>query len=102
MELSDIAFSKSDLSDLDLPQNVDLVFSCAVIHRIGDHKKLFARFWESPKQDGKPLIQCGGKGNLGSTHTILEEVRKSKRFKQYFGYRKNPWNFATPTDTIKL
>jgi trans-aconitate methyltransferase len=67
---------------------VGSVFSNAVICGILDHKKLFAKFWESLKQDGELLIQCGGKGNLGSTHTILEEIRKSKRFKHILGIGK--------------
>lgn len=101
-DFSNIVFIKSDLSDLDLPEKVDLVFPNAVIHWIPDHKKPFTKFWESLKQDGELLIQCGGKGNLGSTHIILEEIRKIKRFKQHFGYWKNPWNFATPTNTVKI
>lgn len=40
---SNIAFIKSYLSDIDLPEKVDLVFSNAVIHRILDHKKPFTK-----------------------------------------------------------
>lgn len=101
-DYSNTVFIKSDLSDLELPEKVDLIFSNAVVHWILDHKKLFTKFWELLKQDGELLIQCGGKGNLGSTHVILEEIRKSKRFKKYFEYWKNPWNFATPKDIIKI
>jgi hypothetical protein len=39
---------------------VGSVFSNAVICGILDHKKLFAKFWESLKQDGELLIQGGG------------------------------------------
>lgn len=101
-DFANIVFIKSDLSNLELPEKVDLIFSNAVIHWIVDHKKLFIKFWKLLKQDGELLIQCGGKGNLGSTHVVLEEIRKSKIFKQYFEHWKNPWNFATPIDTIKI
>lgn len=39
LDFSNIVFIKSDLSDLDLPEKVDLVFPNAVIHWIPDHKK---------------------------------------------------------------
>ncbi|MEJ7642397.1 MAG: hypothetical protein WKF36_09425 [Candidatus Nitrosocosmicus sp.] len=42
------------------------------------------------------------KVTLVSIHITLEENGKSKIFKQYFGYWKNPREFATPTDTIEI
>ena len=99
---SNIVYVKSDLLDLRLPEKVDLIFSNAVIHWILDHKRLFTKFWELLEHGGEMLIQCGGKGNLGYTHVMLEEIRKSNRFKQYFEGWKNPWNFATPTETIEI
>jgi len=101
-DFSNIHLIKSDLSNVKLPEKIDIIFSNAVIHWIWDHKKLFTNFWELLKRDGELLIRCGGKGNLGPVHTVLEKVRKSKRFKQYFENWKNPWNFATPADTIKI
>jgi trans-aconitate 2-methyltransferase len=101
-DLSNIVFVKSDLSDVKLPEKIDLVFSNAVIHWILDHKKLFTNFWDVLKPGGKLLIQCGGKGNLDTIPNVLEKVRMTKRFDHYFKNWKIPWNFASSADTIKI
>jgi trans-aconitate 2-methyltransferase len=101
-DLSNIVFVKSDLSDVKLPEKIDLVFSNAVIHWILDHKKLFTNFWDVLKPGGKLLIQCGGKGNLDTIPNALEKVRKTQRFDHYFKNWKIPWNFASSADTIKI
>ena len=101
-DLSNIVFVKSDLSDVKLPEKIDLVFSNAVIHWILDHKKLFTNFWDVLKPGGKLLIQCGGKGNLDTIPNALEKVRMTKRFDHYFKNWKIPWNFASSADTIKI
>ncbi len=54
------------------------------------------------KSDGELLIQCGGKGNLGTIPSILEKVMESTRFKCYFKNWKDPWNFASTADTINI
>jgi trans-aconitate methyltransferase len=99
---SNIAYVESDLLDLRLPEKVDLIFSNAVIHWILDNNKLFTIFWELLEHNGEILIQCGGRGNLGSTHVMLEETRKSNRFRQYFIGWKSPWNFASPAETLEI
>jgi trans-aconitate 2-methyltransferase len=101
-DLSNIVFVKSDLSDVKLPEKIDLVFSNAVIHWILDHKKLFTNFWDVLKPGGKLLIQCGGKGNLDTIPNALEKVRMTQRFDHYFKNWKIPWNFASSADTIKI
>ncbi len=101
-DLSNIVFVKSDLSDVKLPEKIDLVFSNAVIHWILDHKKLFTNFWDLLKPGGKLLIQCGGKRNLDTIPNALEKVRMTKRFDHYFKNWKIPWNFASSADTIKI
>jgi trans-aconitate 2-methyltransferase len=101
-DLSNIVFVESDLSDVKLPEKIDMIFSNAVIHWVLDHKKLFTNFWDLLKPDGKLLIQCGGKGNLDTIPNTLEKVRKSKRFDHYFKNWKIPWNFASSEDTIKI
>ncbi len=98
---SNITFIKSDISEVSLPEKMDLIFSNAVIHWVLDHKKLFSNFWNLLKPNGELLIQCGGKGNLGMVHTILEKLRKSNTFKHYFVDWNNPWNFASPEDIKK-
>ena len=101
-DFSNIVFIKSDLSVVELPEKMDLIFSNAVIHWVLDHKKLFTNFSALLKSGGELLIQCGGQGNLGTIPIVLEKVRKSNSFKNYFKNWNTPWNFASSTDTKKI
>ena len=95
-----VIFIKSDLSSVELPEPVDIIFSNAVIHWIKDHYSLFSNFWKLLKRSGELLIQCGGKGNLGTIQPILDLTRKSNAFKGYFQDWEDPWNFASAEETF--
>lgn len=97
-----IIFINSDLSTVELPEPVDIIFSNAVIHWIKDHYKLFCNFWKLLKQSGEILIQCGGKGNLGTIKPILDLTRESSEFMGYFLDWEDPWNFASAEETSSI
>lgn len=100
--LKNVFFLNSDLLNVNLPEPVDIVFSNAAIHWIPNHYQLFKKFWNILKPEGKLLIQCGGKGNLGKTHGILESIRKEKEFEHYFRDWKDPWYFPSTTETNSI
>jgi trans-aconitate 2-methyltransferase len=75
-----------DLLELEIPQKVDVVFSCAVFHWITDHERLFERLNQVLKPGGRLLAQCGGYGNI---QNVLDVV----------GERPGRWLYATPDDT---
>lgn len=100
--LKNLFFLKSDLLYVDLLEPVDIVFSNAAIHWIPNHFQLFSRFWDILKPKGRILIQCGGKGNLGRTHGILESIRMEKEFVQYFRDWKDPWYFPSTSETNSI
>lgn len=105
---TNIQFIRNDISEIKLADNVDVVFSNAVLHWITDHKKVFERFWQILKPNGQLLIQCGGYGNLVNTISIFSKIRKSTEFYKYFCNNKGediwiePWYFATKQDTEKI
>ncbi|MGH2844354.1 MAG: class I SAM-dependent methyltransferase, partial [Solirubrobacteraceae bacterium] len=49
-----------DLTELSMPEPVDVVFSNATFHWIPDHPKLFGRLAAALKPGGRLLAQCGG------------------------------------------
>lgn len=106
LEYDNIQVIQSDIagSSIMLPFKVDVVFSNAVLHWIGDHRTVFANFARLLKDGGQLLAQCGGQGNLRGAIAILEKVAFSddSLFRQYFAGWKNPWNFATPSGTEKV
>ena len=75
-----------DLLDLQLDQQVDGVFSCAVFHWITDHERLFARLHAAMRPGARLSAQCGGHGNIAR---VIEAV----------GPRDGTWLYATPEET---
>jgi trans-aconitate 2-methyltransferase len=75
-----------DLLELDVDDNVDVVFSCAVFHWITDHERLFERLHAALKPGGRLVAQCGGHGNI---QNVLDVV----------GERPGRWLYAKPDET---
>lgn len=75
-----------DLLELDIPEKVDVVFSCAVFHWITDHERLFERLHAALKPGGRLVAQCGGHGNI---QNVLDIV----------GERPGRWLYAQPGET---
>jgi trans-aconitate 2-methyltransferase len=88
-----------DLAELDLGEQVDVVFSNAVFHWIPDHDKLFGRLHATLGPGGRLVAQCGGHGNVASLVRAIVEVAAQERFGRHFENFEGGWNFATPEDT---
>jgi trans-aconitate 2-methyltransferase len=89
----------SDLTDLELEQAADAVFSNAVFHWIPDHDTLFKRLFAALRPGGQLVVQCGGAGNIDAFHEVLFEVAEEEPFVEYIGGWTGPWNFANPAET---
>ena len=75
-----------DLLELELPEPVDGVFSCAVFHWIADHDALFARLHDALRPGGRLVAQCGGHGNIARVDAAL-------------GHRVRETHYATAEET---
>lgn len=62
-----------DLLELEIPDEVDVVFSCAVFHWITDHERLFERLHAVLRPGGRLVAQCGGKGNIQNVLDLIGE-----------------------------
>ena len=89
----------ADLSELDLGEKVDAVFSNAVFHWIPDHDRLFARLYDMLRPGGRLVAQCGARGNVAALVRVIIEVAAQERFERHFRDFKGGWNFATPEET---
>ncbi len=89
----------SDLTEIDLHEVADAVFSNAVFHWIPDHDQLFKRMHEALKPGGRLVAQCGGAGNVEAFHEVLHELAAEPPFDEHIGGWSGPWNFATPAET---
>ncbi|HEX2102537.1 MAG TPA: methyltransferase domain-containing protein [Solirubrobacteraceae bacterium] len=77
---------QQDLLELQLPEPVDAVFSCAVFHWITDHERLFERLRAALGPGGRLVAQCGGHGNIAKVVAAVPD-------------RPSPWLYATPEGT---
>lgn len=88
-----------ELTQLDLHQAVDAIFSNAVFHWIPDHDALFARLHAALRPGGRLVAQCGGAGNIEDFHALVHQVAAEPPFDEHLGGWPGPWNYATPTET---
>jgi trans-aconitate 2-methyltransferase len=89
----------ADLTELELPEPVDLVFSTATFHWILDHDRLFERIRAALKPGGRLVAQCGGEGNIAAFSRAVDAVAARPEFDLAVGGSEEHWNFATPTAT---
>jgi trans-aconitate 2-methyltransferase len=79
------------LTEMDLPEPVDAVFSGATFHWVLDHDELFARLGRATKPGGRISAQCGGEGNIARVKAIADRL-----------YQDEPprtWYYAGPQET---
>jgi trans-aconitate 2-methyltransferase len=94
----DVELIVSDLLELDLADPVDVVFSNAVFHWIGDHDALFERLFAALEPGGRLEAQCGGEGNVAELVEALVEVSDESPYSAYLADR-HPWLFPNPQQT---
>jgi trans-aconitate 2-methyltransferase len=89
----------ADLSELEVPEPVDLVFSTATFHWITDHDRLFRRLRAALKPGGRLVAQCGGEGNVARHAAAIRAVAAEPEFVPSFEGMEPMWNFAGPEET---
>jgi trans-aconitate 2-methyltransferase len=89
----------ADLTELELPEPADLVFSTATFHWIPDHDALFRKMRAALKPGGRLVAQCGGHGNVAEHARAIAAVAVDPEYGQHLGGAKGLWNFATPEET---
>jgi trans-aconitate 2-methyltransferase len=86
----------SDLTKLELDEEVDAIFSTAVFHWVLDHDALFARMRAAVRAGGRFAAQCGGEGNIESFRLAGEEVARREPYAGHLGGVDKLWNYAGP------
>jgi trans-aconitate 2-methyltransferase len=90
-----------DLVALELPEQVDLVFSNATFHWIPDHPALFSALHRALRPAGRLVAQCGGRGNIDAFRRLADEVAREEPFARYFASWRGPWNYAGAEETAE-
>lgn len=94
-----VELRNENLTDLDLTDAVDAVFSNATFHWISDHNRLFQRLAAALRPGGALEAQCGGEGNVAEWKRAIEAAMGDERFAPYFRGMTQPYNFASVGDT---
>lgn len=89
----------SDLVELELEQPVDLLFSTATFHWIGDHDRLFRQLRAVLKPGGRLVAQCGGEGNVAAHAEAIGTVAADPEYAPHLTQARGLWNFASPEET---
>ncbi|HZU40023.1 MAG TPA: methyltransferase domain-containing protein [Solirubrobacteraceae bacterium] len=92
---------RQDLTELALPEPVDLVFSNATFHWIHDHDALFGALRRALAPGGRLVAQCGGAGNIDAFRRIADEVAAEPRFAAHFTGWQRPWHYASAEETAE-
>jgi trans-aconitate 2-methyltransferase len=93
------AILTADLTELELDSPVDAVFSNAVFHWIGDHERLFERLFAVLKPGGRLVAQCGGRGNIESFLSLVDDVAATEPFAEHFEGFVRTWWFPGAEET---
>jgi trans-aconitate 2-methyltransferase len=94
-----ISYLVADLSELEVAEPVDLVFSTATLHWILDHDRLFRQLRAALRPGGRLIAQCGGEGNVAEHARVIAEVAARPEFAAHFQGQAGIWNFASAEST---
>jgi trans-aconitate 2-methyltransferase len=90
----------ADLTELEVEEQVNLVFSTATFHWVLDHERLFERLHAALKPGGRLVAQCGGEGNVAQHAAAIDAVALRSEFAPHLGGATAAmWNFAGPEET---
>ena len=75
----------ASLTDFNLPEQVDVVFSNAVLHWIPDDDALFGCLFRATKPGGRFRAQCGGGANIAQLMAVTQAVEEYEPYSVYLG-----------------
>jgi trans-aconitate 2-methyltransferase len=90
---------RSDLTELELDEPVDAVFSNAVFHWVHDHDRLFARMRAALRPGGVLVAGCGGEGNVERFLATVYSVAAEPPFDRYLADFERAWCFPGAEET---
>ena len=93
-----LSFQVMDASYLSFEGCFDVVFSNAVLHWVKNHKPVIDGVYKSLKVGGKILLRMGGKGDAEGILSIINEVKASDKWAQYFTGFEFPYTFLGVDD----
>ena len=97
-----VQVTHSSIDRVNLPTQVDVIFSNSALHWILNQKGVFSHFWQLLKPNGELLIEYGGHGNVQRPLSVIFKIMQSDQFKEHFSNWKQSWYFPKAHDTERL
>jgi trans-aconitate 2-methyltransferase len=91
---------RASLTDFELPEQVDVVFSNAVFHWIPDDDALFSCLLRATKPGGRLRAQCGGGNIFARFMPAVHAVRTAERFSGWLGEYEDGKKYRTPEEAM--
>ena len=92
----------ASLTEFDLPEQVDCVFSNAVLHWIWEDDALFSCLFNAAKAGGRLRAQCGGYGNIARFWKAVDAVSRREPFAQHLPEENDHRNYRTPESATEI
>jgi trans-aconitate 2-methyltransferase len=99
---SNVQVIHSSMDKVNLPTEVDVIFSNSALHWILDQEGLFSHFWQLLKPNGELLIEYGGYGNVERPLSVIFRIMQSDQFREHFVDWKQSWYFPKPDEIERL
>jgi len=93
-----LKFQYGDASKLEYENEFDLIVSFACLHWLQDHGPVLEGIRRSLKNDGRILIQFGGRGNAAGILDVAGELISEPKWSRYFEGFKFPYGFFGPEE----
>ena len=94
--IPNLSFKVCDACRLTFANKFDVVVSFSCLHWIKDHLPVLKGIRRSLKNNGRTLLQFGGKGNAADILAVTDEVIAGDRWGKYFRRFIFPWHFYVP------
>ncbi|APS40246.1 methyltransferase domain-containing protein [Salegentibacter sp. T436] len=75
-----VTFQVGDAENFNFDKKFDAIFSNAALHWVKNHKPAIHCMYENLKENGKIVLEFGGKGNV---QTIIHQLRRSLQNRDY-------------------
>jgi trans-aconitate 2-methyltransferase len=92
----------SSMDKVNLPTEVDLIFSNAALHWVLDQEGVLLHFSRLLKSNGELLIECGGGENLEKILPVIFKIMQFDQFREHFANWKQTWYFLKQDETERL
>jgi trans-aconitate 2-methyltransferase len=96
-----LKYIRASADTLPFCEKFDVIFSNAALHWIKDHKVILKEIAYCLRDEGRVIMQMGGKGNAAEVISVIDEFLQLEPWRQYFKNFTFPYSFYTPEDYRK-